>query len=117
MKKITILLAVLLATIDIAYAKPPKKVTVSFTVQGTCNMCKERIENALDKPGISKAKYNPSSETVTVTYNPRKLEEIQLHNLVAIAGHDTDKVKAGDQAYENLPDCCKYREGVKCDHD
>ena len=78
-------------------------------------MCKDRIENALDKPGISKAKWEKTTQSVTITYNPRKLEEIQLHNLIAIAGHDTEKVKALDKAYEELPDCCKYRDGKVCD--
>lgn len=79
-------------------------------------MCKTRIEDALDKPGIYKALYNIESQMVTVTFNSKKIEEIQLHNLVAIAGHDTEKVKASEQAYMNLPECCKYREGAKCDH-
>ena len=78
-------------------------------------MCKNRIEDAMDKPGIKKALYNTSEKLVTVTYNPKKLEEIQLHNLVAIAGHDTEKVKATQAAYMELPDCCKYRDGAKCD--
>lgn len=99
-----------------AFAKPPKKQTVTFHVSGTCGMCKDRIEQALDKPGISRAIYNVESQTATVTFNPRKLEEIQLHNLVAIAGHDTEKVKASEQAYQELPECCQYRSGAKCDH-
>jgi copper chaperone CopZ len=98
-----------------AFQKPPKKATVSFKVSGACGMCKDRIETALDKPGISKAKWEKTSQTVTITYNPRKLEEIQLHNLIAIAGHDTEKVKALVKAYEELPDCCKYRDGKVCD--
>ncbi|MFM7851601.1 MAG: heavy-metal-associated domain-containing protein, partial [Flammeovirgaceae bacterium] len=56
--------------------KPPKYETISFTVEGTCSMCKDRIEEALDKRGIHKATYNPDEKTLTVTYNPKKLEEI-----------------------------------------
>lgn len=102
------------AALALAFAKPPKKQTVTFQVAGSCSMCKERVENALDKPGIMKAVYSVDAQTVTVTFNPRKLEEVQLHNLVASAGHDTDKVKASEQAYQNLPECCQYRSGVKC---
>lgn len=112
MKKIHIILFAICA---LSFSKPPKYITVSFTAEGTCTMCKDRIEEALDKPGIKKAIYNASEKKVTVTYNPKKLEEIQLHNLVAIAGHDTEKVKATQAAYMKLPDCCKYRDGAKCD--
>jgi copper chaperone CopZ len=117
MKNSIIIFILASAAIVTGFVKPPKKETISFKVSGTCNMCKERIEKALDKPGIKSAKYDIASETVTVTFVPKKLEAIQLHNLVAIAGHDTEMVKASEQAYENLPECCKYREGAKCDHD
>lgn len=117
MKYMITIIAVCAAVALSAFAKPPTKSTVSFKVSGTCDMCKSRIEQALDVKGVKKAVYEVSSETVTVTYNPRKLEEIQLHNLVAIAGHDTEKVKASEQAYADLPECCLYRSGAKCtDH-
>jgi mercuric ion binding protein len=114
---ITAVLAIAALAISTAYMKPPSKATVSFKASGTCEMCKERIERALDVKGIRKATWNVESQMVTATYNPRKLEEIQLHNLVAIAGHDTEKVKASEQAYSDLPECCLYRSGAKCtDH-
>jgi Heavy-metal-associated domain len=92
-----------------AFIKPPKKATVTFGVSGVCGMCKERIEAAMDKPGITKAVWDLSTKKLTVTYNPRKYEEIQLHNIVATAGHDTEKVKANEQVYADLPECCQYR--------
>lgn len=115
-KTINIILA-FVVLLTASFIKPPSKLTTSFTVYGTCNMCKSRIETALDVKGVKKAVWNPETQVVIVTYNPRKLEEIQLHNLCAIAGHDTDKVKASEQAYADLPECCQYRSGAKCtDH-
>lgn len=100
-----------------SFIKPPSKTTVSFKVTGTCDMCKTRIENALDIKGVRKAVWDVNTQMVTVTYNPRKLEVRQLHNLCAIAGHDTELVKASEQAYADLPECCQYRNGAKCtDH-
>ncbi len=90
--------------------KPPKKITISFQVEGNCGQCKERIEASLDKKGIYKAIYSIETDQLTIRYDPRKLEEIQLHNIVAMIGHDTNKVKASNIVYENLPDCCKYRD-------
>jgi hypothetical protein len=112
MKKLII---ITIAALAISFGKPPKYETVSFSVEGTCSMCKDRIEEALDKRGIRKAIYNPDEKMLTVIFNPKKLEVIQLHNLVAIAGHDTELVKASNAAYMALPDCCRYREGAKCD--
>lgn len=111
MKKIIVLLlgVWVFTNMGFSLSKPPKKITVSFQVEGNCGMCKERIEESLDKKGIYKAMYSIETDQVTISYDPRKIGEIQLHNIVAMAGHDTEKVKASNTVYENLPDCCKYR--------
>lgn len=109
-KIIMLLAAMLLSTMGISGPKPVKKTTISFAVEANCGDCKNRIENALDKKGVYKAIFNLDSKILTVTYDPRKLEEIQLHNMVAMVGHDTEKVKASNVVYESLPDCCKYRQ-------
>ncbi len=115
MKNILLALAAVTLVFS-SFIKPPKKATVSFKVEAACEMCKERIENAVDVKYVSKASYNMETELLTVTYNPRKMEEIQLHNLVAGVGHATEKVAASELAYSNLPDCCKYKDGKKCAH-
>ncbi len=103
------------------YIAPPKKAIkktqISFQVEGTCGMCKDRIEKALDKKGVYKAIYDVKSKNLTVIYDPRKLEEIQIHNMIAMVGHDTPLVKSSDVVYQNLPDCCRYREGAQCEDD
>jgi hypothetical protein len=80
-------------------------------------MCKERLEAALDKPGIYKAVYTPETQQVIVTYNPTKVQINQLHNLVAMVGHDTQLVTASSLVYANLPRCCQYRDGSCEDED
>ncbi len=113
---ITTIFAALLLLVA-SFIKPPTKENTSFKVSGTCEMCKDRIENALDVKGVRSATWDVNTQMVTVTYNPRKLQVKQLHNLVAIAGHDTELVKASEQAYADLPECCMYRSGAKCtDH-
>ena len=120
-KTITIIAAIFLCFANTADAtipatslhfapKPLKKVTITFAVEANCGDCKNRIESALDKKGVLKAVFNLESKILTVTYDPRKLQEIQLHNMVAMVGHDTEKVKASNVVYESLPDCCKYRQ-------
>jgi copper chaperone CopZ len=85
------------------------KVTTSFTVYGNCEMCKERIENALDRKGIQTAYWSVEEQKVFVTYQSDVFSEEQLHNIMAMVGHDTDKVKADNIVYQNLPGCCHYR--------
>ncbi len=116
-KKIMVLIAMLCSMTAItnghtgAFApKPTKKAVVKFAVEANCGMCKNRIENALDKPGVYKAIFSLETKILTVTYDQNRLKEIQLHNMVAMVGHDTEKVKASNVVYESLPDCCKYRQ-------
>lgn len=83
--------------------------TTTFKVSGNCEMCKSRIESALKKnTGVQSASWDVKTKTVTIVYNPHTISVDQLHQLVADAGHDTDKIKATDAAYKALPGCCKY---------
>ena len=85
------------------------KVNTSFTVYGSCEMCKERIETALDRQGIQTAYWSKEEQKVFITYQSNLFTEEQLHNIVAMVGHDTEKVKADNIVYQNLPGCCHYR--------
>lgn len=89
-----------------------KNVTANIKVYGNCGMCKERIETALDHPGIKLAKWDIKSKNLEVVYNSKKITEQKIHELIAAVGHDTDKAKANNEVYGKLPFCCLYR-----DHD
>ena len=89
-----------------------KVVTANIKVFGNCGMCKERIETALDHPGIKTATWDTKTKNLEVVYNSKKISEQQIHEIIASAGHDTEKVKAKDDVYAQLPFCCLYR-----DHD
>ncbi|XOV95232.1 MAG: heavy-metal-associated domain-containing protein [Bacteroidota bacterium] len=85
--------------------------TLSFKVNGVCEMCKERIENAALIKGVKFTEWNKVTKDLMVIYKPEKVNELELHNAVAEFGHDTEKVKAKDENYAKLPFCCEYREG------
>ena len=89
-----------------------KTTKTNIKVFGNCGMCKNRIETALDRPGIKLANWDVESKNLEVVYNNRKITEEQIRNMVASTGHDTDSVKAKDEVYAKLPFCCLYR-----DHD
>ena len=85
--------------------------TVSFKVEGVCSMCKERIENASLIKGVKWNEWDMQSRMLTVIYKPKKVTSQKLQQAVADFGHDTESVKATDEAYKKLPMCCEYREG------
>ena len=91
----------------------PKIKTEEFVVSGVCKMCKKRIEKAALIKGVKLAEWNKGSQTLKVMYSPKKVEADSILKAVAKAGHDTDKFKADKEIYGKLPDCCKYRDGIK----
>jgi periplasmic mercuric ion binding protein len=95
-----------------SFAQQPKVVKATLTVYGNCELCKARIEAALDQRGIKQSKWNTQTKALSIIYNPVKISELQIHQFIAAVGHDTDKVKAKDEVYAELPYCCHYR-----DHD
>jgi len=87
-----------------------KDTTVSFKVFGECAQCKQRIEKVLKIKGVQSSKWSISTQLLTVTYQPDKISIDNIHKTIAGAGHDTEKEKASDEAYNALPECCHYRE-------
>lgn len=104
-----ILAVVALAIASFSYSQSTTK-TIKFEVDGNCDMCKKRIENALDVKGIKYANWDVKTKMIEVVYRTDKISEDQIHQLIAKAGHDTPKVKATKEDYNNLHGCCKYRE-------
>jgi periplasmic mercuric ion binding protein len=97
-----------------------KAVKTTLKVYGNCLMCKKRIETALDRNGIKVAAWDATTKNLEVVYNRNKITEQQIHELIASAGHDTEKVKAKDEVYATLPYCCLYRDhdhsGIRDEH-
>jgi len=81
----------------------------TFRVSGMCGMCKTRIEEtAMDMEGVTFANWEQESNMATVKFNPEETSLMEIHEAIAAVGHDTEKVKATDEAYEELHTCCKY---------
>ena len=97
--------------------------TEKFEVKGNCGMCEKRIEKAANSvEGVSKADWDQEKEMVHVPFDESKTNVEKVHKAIAKAGHDTDKHKAPDEVYENLPGCCQYdrsesKKKMKEDHE
>lgn len=105
MKKTLALLAGITASFGV-FAQSAK--TDSFKVYGNCNMCKKRIEKAAAADGVSKAEWNVSTKVMTITYDAAKTSNEAIQKKIAASGHDTEKQKAEEKVYAQLPGCCQY---------
>lgn len=82
---------------------------LSFGVRGNCGMCKSTIEKAVNSvEGVSKAEWDVDKKKIDITFDDSKTNEMALHNAIAASGYDTEKVMGDEEAYNNLPGCCKY---------
>lgn len=102
--------AAILALFTNVNAAPNHNETASFKVYGNCEMCKKRIETALLKnQSISSATWDINTKIVTIIYNPHMISLDAIHQIIADAGHDTEKISAQDSTYKNLMGCCQYK--------
>jgi mercuric ion binding protein len=86
----------------------------TFKVSGKCGMCKNRIETSVNElEGVQSVNWDVKTKDLTVKYDASKVKEGEIHDKIASVGHDTEKVKASDKAYNSLPGCCKYERNAK----
>lgn len=95
-----------------------KNAKATIEVDGVCEMCKERIEKAsVQAKGVKMATWNVSTHQLDLVYNEKRTDLSTIKQSIANSGHDTDEVKANQDAYESLHSCCLYRdEKVRDDH-
>ena len=89
-------------------SQPNKIKKIKFQVNGVCEMCKNRIETALDVKGIRLADWNIKTKFCRVKFNSEVISENDIYKLISRAGHDTPIYKASDEDYNNLYHCCHY---------
>jgi copper chaperone CopZ len=105
MKRIILIITLFLPLMAFAMTKNQ---TIEIEVSGKCGMCKERIEKAARVRGVSSASWSAETGILTMVYDQSRVNLDRVHQLIADAGHDTEKVKARDEIYNKLPACCKY---------
>jgi copper chaperone CopZ len=87
---------------------------ISFGVRGNCGMCKSTIEKAANAvEGVSKATWDVDQKKIDVSFDASKTDAMSIHTAIAASGYDTEKVSGSEDAYENLPGCCKYDHEMK----
>ncbi len=111
-----ILLVVVLSTATTFSQNKNARSTIE--VDGICGMCKQRIERAsLNTKGVKSAVWNVETHVLSLIYDERKTNLETIEANIASVGHDTENIKATEEAYNSVHDCCKYRdEEVIDDH-
>lgn len=88
---------------------PKHDPTHSLLVNGNCQMCKERIENAAKNiPGVLWAKWEAKTKKLDLELDLSKTDLSTVSKAVALAGHQTQMHEVTLSVYEDLPGCCKY---------
>ena len=118
MKKVSMILCALLITVSVSAQKKKRNAKVSIEVDGVCMMCKARIEKVcITTKGVKMADWNVKTHELKVIYDERKTSINDIKTRIAGVGHDTEEIKATDEAYNKIDACCKYRdEQVVKDH-
>ena len=96
-----------------AFADKHDIVTGTYIVNGVCEQCKKRIEDAAYGKGVKYAGWDVATHNLTVKYDSTKTSSVLILKSIAKAGHDSDDFKAEDEDYNKLPACCRYRSGLK----
>ncbi len=78
-------------------------------VEGTCNMCKARINKAVKSvKGIADANWDKKTKILSFSYDSKLTNKNAIEDVVVGIGHDTQNKSASDEKYESLPACCLY---------
>lgn len=92
-----------------AQEKKNKNAKHNIEVNGNCDMCKKRIEKAaLSVKGVKSAMWHADHQDLHLVLDENKTTLNEVHEAIAKVGHDTEKVKATDEAYNNLHGCCQF---------
>lgn len=110
MKKILlVLLLTFMGVTAQAQEKKNKNAKYEVEVKGNCEMCKKRIEKAaFGVKGVKFAQWHADHQDMHLIIDETKCSIDDVRKAVAKTGHDTDKIKAKDEDYNGLHDCCQY---------
>lgn len=89
-------------------SKATKWQTDTIKVSSQCEMCKEKIEEALAfTKGVKKSEVDLEKDVVVVTFSTKRTQIEDIREAISKIGYDADNVKADPKAYKKLPGCCK----------
>ena len=112
MKTVQVLLIILatsFASIN-SHAQDAKVSEDTITVEGVCDMCKKRIEDAAYGKGVKFVSWDKNTKLLSIAYRTDKTSLEAIEQRIVKAGHSTENTAAVKDDYDSLPDCCRYEE-------
>lgn len=82
--------------------------TVIRNVNGNCDMCKKKIEEAGTSSKQYQTVWDVDKKLASITYDSTSVSPDQVLKKIALSGYDNELYFAPDQAYNALPECCQY---------
>lgn len=80
----------------------------SLVVNGNCGMCKKNIEKSATEAGATYAFWDRKTKMLNIKYDASKTDRRKIEQKIAEKGYDTENVKASEEAYNKLEECCQY---------
>lgn len=82
--------------------------TIQIKTSAICEMCKYTIEKdmAFEK-GVKSADLNLENKILTVVYAAKKTDAAKIRKRITLVGYHADDQVRDQEAYDNLPACCK----------
>jgi len=115
MKQVIIMLVMFMG-FSASAQKDPKTKTVKFKTSAICEMCEERIEDALNyTKGVVYAELDMETKVLEVKYKTKFLNAEKVKYAVSMAGYDAGETPRNQKAFEALPKCCKSEGHCKRD--
>ena len=105
--------AVLIIVCFVALKNFAQQKTETVKVWGVCESCEKTIEKTAKSAGATSADWSDSTYQLTISYDAAQASVLSIEKAIAAKGYDTQDIKATDEAYNDLPDCCKYVRGGK----
>ena len=106
----TIFTACLLFLAGTTFAQTAEGVkSETIKVWGNCGMCKKTIETAAKDAGATAAVWDKNTKMLAVKYDAGQTSAQKIQEKIAAAGYDTRDIRANDEAYKNLEECCQYK--------
>lgn len=73
-----------------------------------CNKCEKTIKKAIfSLEGVKDAEVNLETKTVEVKFVPEQTNLETIEITITLAGYDANNRERDQEAYDNLPECCK----------
>lgn len=103
----------LLLSAAVSNAQIKNATTETVKISGNCGMCKTAIEKVGSINKVAKVDWNKDTNMATLTYDSKQTSQDEILKRIALAGYDSEKFLAPDDAYAKLPGCCQYGRETK----